>query len=669
MKDPTEQLLEAYEERESPFVTTPLAPGGSYPLASREATWAGEKESEAPSLETGETEFLESEVWADTAEQMAFRDRVLAAHIARTQSRRGAPQRDLRNDELKTVPGTKVQTLPDTATAAGRLLAAASADLAVAQRGGDADALRTIRLGATSGYRSSTHQRDLWLGYFSDKGGYYDRSRAAREKLPAGPHSDEAVAYMLRPLKRGGFGLGGRIAAPGYSNHQGGIAIDFSQKRKRGHEIINKSYDPWRQKWHDSWFHQWLRANAATYKFKPIPTEEWHWEYRPGAASRAKRPEASSRSSTREAYEDSESPFEAASAGEDEMLEAELEAENVLEAERDPELPASELEADEALEEAPRDDSSGVFTFTSRTLPIKVAVFVPQSARRMSRVEVLVFAHGLDRCSPAKTPRPEAFITEKPFKLGEVVEASARPMILVVPFLDWEHFKQRNLAFGQNWHAFARPENLNGVVAEALEHVATFTRSRVAPTLLRLIVSGHSRAFGVLDALAKARANPEMSSGALSRLSHVWAFDTTYTSPVADWMAWLGSRDDLKTIVIYRHGTAWSARTKTEVPLSTGVHGKQFLAQGKQSNGRLSAIPVPSENVAHCSVPRKYLPMLLKSLPAVSPSISREETSMEMEDEFDVGPSEASEMGTDEVSAEFDVRDDETAEWDAETEG
>src|SRR5438046_2773092 len=108
MKVPTEQLLDAYEELESPFVTTPLAPGGPYPSASREATWAGEEESEAPSFESGETESLESEVWADTAEQMAFRDRVLAAHIARTKSRRGAPQRDLRNDELKQVPGTNV---------------------------------------------------------------------------------------------------------------------------------------------------------------------------------------------------------------------------------------------------------------------------------------------------------------------------------------------------------------------------------------------------------------------------------------------------------------------------------------------------------------------------------------------------------------------------------
>src|SRR5207249_8302477 len=140
------------------------------------------------------------------------------------------------------------------------------------------------------------------------------------------------------------------------------------------------------------------------------------------------------------------------------------------------------------------------------------------------------------------------------------------------------------------------------------------------PTLVRLILSGHSRAYGVLDALARARANPEMSNGALGRLTHVWAFDTTYTSPVADWVAWLRSRDDLKTTFVYRHGTTWSTHTKAEVPLSTGVHGRQFLAQAKKSNGKLSVIPVPAGSVGHCAVPGKYLPVFLESLPPVSPT-------------------------------------------------
>jgi hypothetical protein len=33
--------------------------------------------------------------------------------------------------------------------------------------------------------------------------------------------------------------------------------------------------------WFASWFHAWLVAHAADFKFKPIPSEAWHWEYRP----------------------------------------------------------------------------------------------------------------------------------------------------------------------------------------------------------------------------------------------------------------------------------------------------------------------------------------------------------------------------------------------------
>ena len=616
----TVQQLGESEALESPFVTAPPTPRVSDAPSDGEARWAEEDEGEGAA---------DSEVWTGTGDQIEFRDRVLAAHIARSKARSGSPKRDLRSDELRKVSGTDVSTLPDTATAAGRLLAAANAELARAQSAGDADALRTIRLGATSGYRGSAHQRALWLRYFADKGGYYDRSRAAREMLPEGPHSDQALAYMLKPKNNGGFGLGGRIAAPGYSNHQAGIAIDLAQERRKGYRVANKSDDASRRIWRNTWFHRWLKDNAAkTFGFKPISTEEWHWEYRPASTGRG---------SVREAYEE---------IGEEEMPaeEAELEAESVLEV------------ATEDEEEAAPTDTSGRFTFTSSILPMKVAVFVPPSARRASKVEVLVFAHGLDRC-PVHTPLPMAFVTDKAFALGDVVEASARPIILVVPFLDWEHFRQRKLVFGQNWHAFAKPENLNGVIAEVLERVAASTGTGTAPTLLRLILSGHSRAFGILDALAKARANPEMSNGALGRLSHVWAFDTTYTSPVADWMAWLGSRDDLKATVVYRHGTSRSG------PLSTGVHGRQFLAHAKQSNGRLSVIPVPSGSVGHCAVPRKYLPLFLESLPAVSPTSSDEEEYLEVEGEFDT------ELTEGDVSTEFDVLGEEAMEeWDTETE-
>jgi D-alanyl-D-alanine carboxypeptidase len=237
-----------------------------------------------------DSEWFEAEVWSNSAEQIAFRDRVLADHIARSKAARGSANQDWPDESLTKVLGTDISTLPDTATAAGRLLAAANIDLAREQRSGVDDAVRTVSLSAVSGYRSSKHQRSLWNQYFSAKGGYYDRTHAARQKLIDGPHSEQAVKYMLRRKKDGGFGLTGRIAAPGYSNHQSGIAIDFWQERHKGHFIANKSSDVWRARWRASWFHRWLKTNAAGYGFKPIATEEWHWEYKPEAGVGKSRP-------------------------------------------------------------------------------------------------------------------------------------------------------------------------------------------------------------------------------------------------------------------------------------------------------------------------------------------------------------------------------------------
>jgi hypothetical protein len=280
-------------------------------------------------------------------------------------------------------------------------------------------------------------------------------------------------------------------------------------------------------------------------------------------------------------------------------------------------------------EEAPGSEPDLV-TFTARTLPMRVSVLVTKAARQASQVEVVLFAHGLDVCDPILKPRPETFITERPFKLGVLAEASGRPIVLIVPFLDWENLSKNKMDFGHKWHKLGKPESLNGVVAEAVERVGT-------PRIQRLILAGHSRAFGVFDALARAHANPEMANGALGRLSHVWALDSTYTSPVTDWMSWLRSRNDLHITVIYRYAKYFSAKAQKEVSLATGVHGARIRAQVPKSGGRLTVIPVPAGKVGHCAIPGKYLPDLLASLPSASPSVSTEELYLEnMDEEFDL---------------------------------
>ncbi|HEX6159226.1 MAG TPA: D-Ala-D-Ala carboxypeptidase family metallohydrolase, partial [Thermoanaerobaculia bacterium] len=285
-------------------------------------------------------------------------------------------------------------------------------------------------------------------------------------------------------------------------------------------------------------------------------------------------------------------------------------------AEREEE-PEEEESWSEEAEEPPSAGSNGVLTFDAQTLPMRVAVYVTQAARQAREVEVLLYAHGLDVCRPVLKNRPVTFITGRPFRLGQLVESSGRPIVLVVPFLDWEHLAKNNLSFGHKWHKLAQPKNLNGVIAEAL------AKANVAP-IGRLILAGHSRAYGIFDAMARLHADPEMTDGALAKLTHVWALDSTYSSPVADWMKWLRSRSGLRMTVIYRYGTYWSKKTASEEPLVTGVHGDRFK-RAKDSRGRMTVIPVAAGKVDHCAIPGHYLPELLSLLSTGSAPATSEE--------------------------------------------
>ena len=57
-------------------------------------------------------------------------------------------------------------------------------------------------------------------------------------------------------------GTGNLAAKPGYSNHQNGIAMDVSGVCGRGTAAD-----------------RWLRANAASYGFRNLPSEFWHYDF------------------------------------------------------------------------------------------------------------------------------------------------------------------------------------------------------------------------------------------------------------------------------------------------------------------------------------------------------------------------------------------------------
>lgn len=62
-------------------------------------------------------------------------------------------------------------------------------------------------------------------------------------------------------------GTGALAAKPGFSNHQGGIAVDIDVFDDEGRK--RPAYD-------------WLHGNAERYAFRrTVASEPWHWEYLP----------------------------------------------------------------------------------------------------------------------------------------------------------------------------------------------------------------------------------------------------------------------------------------------------------------------------------------------------------------------------------------------------
>ena len=225
-------------------------------------------------------DLVEAARWSGSPEQVAFREAVLKEAIERRRKKK-PPKPDLQLSQLATVPGTNIKMAVAAAARAGELLQAANDAIAAARRAGAADIGMTVKVTAQSGYRGSDHQARVWRGYFER---YYRETDEARRRLPGGPHSPAAIAYMLDVYR-----IPRRIAAPGYSNHQAGTAIDFRQVLKGTDRIRNSTSDAAIAQWRNSWFFRWLRENAARFGFQPYSAEPWHWEYRPSGAQRGGR--------------------------------------------------------------------------------------------------------------------------------------------------------------------------------------------------------------------------------------------------------------------------------------------------------------------------------------------------------------------------------------------
>jgi LAS superfamily LD-carboxypeptidase LdcB len=85
-----------------------------------------------------------------------------------------------------------------------------------------------------------------------------------------GEYGDAALELMITIMRR-------YKAAPSFSKHTGGTAVDFMTVEDGVRLTANSGQQaPWKR----MWLHKWLDENAGRFKFNPLHTEARHWEYR-----------------------------------------------------------------------------------------------------------------------------------------------------------------------------------------------------------------------------------------------------------------------------------------------------------------------------------------------------------------------------------------------------
>ena len=150
----------------------------------------------------------------------------------------------------------------------------------------------------------------------------------------------------------------------------------------------------------------------------------------------------------------------------------------------------------------------------------EASIYVPIPLRNRPKIDLLVFFHGDDTCSPAHSFDPDKVI--KNFELDKQVDQGRRMVALAVPVLHWIR------GTGKNIQGIWSAANLNAFVEEVLGKIGS--KSRVRPGLGRLILAGHSHAYDIMTPLASEfdKGVSDTTSGALGKLEQVWALDTTY---------------------------------------------------------------------------------------------------------------------------------------------
>jgi D-alanyl-D-alanine carboxypeptidase len=194
-----------------------------------------------------------------------FMHRVLEAQVALALERGRERRSNLPEDQLELVDaGHRLRK--DAAKQCRLLLRQAGSDLRRQKEAGDPEALKVSDIGVYSAYRSVEEDDVAWHNSFRK---HFKETQDARARLRGGEYGDEAVEMMVGIMRK-------YKAAPGFSYHTSGTAVDF-MTTENGVRLTADSNRNGR--WKRTWLYKWLVSNAESFKFNPLSTEAWHWEY------------------------------------------------------------------------------------------------------------------------------------------------------------------------------------------------------------------------------------------------------------------------------------------------------------------------------------------------------------------------------------------------------
>jgi hypothetical protein len=234
------------------------------------------------------------------------------------------------------------------------------------------------------------------------------------------------------------------------------------------------------------------------------------------------------------------------------------------------------------------------------------AVNVPDVLASKEQIDLLVFFHGLNiaDCQPCFDPDPTNRL--KKFGLDAQVNNPKRPVVLAVPRLFWKE--------GDNGANVARiwtAANFNKFVESVLKAIGLPLVSVGAPQFLprklgSLIIAGHSRAYAILTPLAREFNKSTAATKApehLSKLTEVWAMDTTYSTDDVDALeAWAKAMPKACFLILYNKAGKEQIQWKD-------YYTSPSHKSGPSANLRMCIVPE-----RHCEIPAKYVGELLSDM-------------------------------------------------------